>query len=164
MLVNIVDGVCNLGSCAICHCGETDSEPDDRSIAPFSFVFAGIQRIEDEDGIEHMYLGVIHIHENEATGELLPELIDSLRSVLPDDARDLLEDGLVNVRYSDAHRERYSTNYYKYLGSLFFQVREGFPRLARDHVPDGVKKVRYELALDACKSFQVEGSRFLIIS
>ena len=106
--------------------------------------------------MEHMLLTVVHVDENETAGETLPEIVDNLRSALADVPRDQFDFGLEEVGYSDAHRELYARTRYLCRELLHFDVREGFPRLTRDQIPDGVKSVRYELSIDACRPFQID--------
>ena len=91
----------------------------------------------------------------------LPEMVDSLRAALPDDARDMLDQGLEEMGYSDAHRKLYSRTRYQQLDLLHFEVRDGFPRLTRDQISEGVKSVRYDLSVDACKPFRTDEAALL---
>jgi hypothetical protein len=42
-----------------------------------------------------------------------------------------------------------------------YRVEEGFPRLIEADLADGVGNVAYDLALDACRSFQCEPGEVL---
>jgi len=123
-----------------------------RATIPDRISVSNVQQLDGE-GMEHMFLTLVHVNQNETTGETLNQIVDSVRAALPDDARDLLEEGLEEVGYSDAHRDIYSTTRYQHLDLQHFEVRDDFPRLIRGQVPDGVKNVRYELSIDACRPF-----------
>ena len=116
---------------------------------------SNVQQLDD-DGVDKMFLTVVHVHENESTGESLPAIIDDLRSILTDDCRDLLDDGLQEVGYLDAHRQLYERTLYQPIDTLHFEVRVGFPRLVRSAIPSGIKSVKYQLAIEACRSFLVD--------
>ncbi len=117
----------------------------------------------DEDGVLSLVLTVVQVHSNETTGETLPEMISSLRSRLPDDVRDLLDEGLVEVGYLDVHEELYERTRYQVSDVIHHEVKDGFPRLLREDLPDGVKKVRYEVSLDAAQGFRVNEDSFHMI-
>jgi hypothetical protein len=131
-----------------------------RAPIPDRVTISNVQQL-DGAGIQCMILTVVHVHENESTGESLPEMVDSLRVALPDDARDLLDAGLEEVGYSDAHQDLYSKTRYQHIGLLHFEVRDGFPRITRDQISDGVKRVKYEVGIDACRKFQIDEAAVL---
>ncbi len=110
----------------------------------------------DEDGMAPLVLSVVHVHANETAGETLPEMVKSLRAVLRDDVLDLLDEGLVEVGYLDEHEKKYEKTRYQLNGVIHHEVKDGFPRLLRKNLPDGVKKVRYEISLDAARDFRID--------
>jgi hypothetical protein len=110
----------------------------------------------DEDGMSPLVLSVVHVHANETSGETLPEMIKSLRAVLLDDVLDLLDEGLVEVGYLDEHEKKYEKTRYQLNGVIHHEVKDGFPRLLRENLPEGVKKVRYEISLDAARNFRID--------
>ncbi len=60
---------------------------------------------------------------------------------------------LLHARYSDAHAEHYTRKFLT-CGVRFLLVDEDFPRLVLGNVPQGVRRARYEINLDAVKSKQ----------
>ena len=110
----------------------------------------------DEDGMSPLVLSVVHVHANETSGETLPEMIKSLRAVLSDDALDPFEEGLVEVGYLDEHENKYEKTRYQLNDVIHHEVKDGFPRILREDLPDGVKKVRYEISLDAARNFRID--------
>ena len=69
------------------------------------------------------------------------------------------DEGLFEVGYLDAHAELYSETMYQLNDLIHHEVRDGFPRLLRSQVPDGVKKVRYEITIDAARPFEITDVR-----
>jgi len=131
-----------------------------RASIPDRISISNVQQLDGE-GMEHMFLTVVHVNENETVGETLLDVIDGLRDVLPDDNRDLLDAGLNEVGFSDAHRALYARSRFQLIDLLHFEVRAGFPRLARHQIPDGVKSVRYEITIDACRPFRTDQAAVL---
>jgi hypothetical protein len=128
-----------------------------RQTIPDSVSISNVQQLDDDD-LDPLLLTVVHVHENAATGETLPDLVRTLHARLESEALDLLDSGLQEVGYIDidAHQELYSSTLYKFLTRDFFHVRDDFPRLTRNQIPDGVTGVRYRLSLAACRDFRVE--------
>jgi hypothetical protein len=126
-----------------------------RATIPDRIAISNVQQLDDEN-IRDMFLTVVHIKENEVVGETLPEIVDRVRTSNSDSAYELLEQGLEEVGYSDLHRDLYLRTRYQLLQVFHFEVREGFPRLTRADIPQGVKDVRYELSFDACRPFAID--------
>ena len=64
---------------------------------------------------------------------------------------DHFEDRLMQIRYFD-HPE-YDRKYYLISPPDFYEVRDGFPRITADAVPQGVRKVNYGVEIAACLPF-----------
>ena len=90
-----------------------------------------------------------------ANGLTLPEMIASIRKRLSLDVYALssFDNALLHARYLDSHAEHYTR---KFLVSdiRFVLVDENFPRLILGNVPVGVRRVQYEIDLDAVKDKQ----------
>lgn len=94
-------------------------------------------------------------------GESLPEMIAGCRDIIDGGFGGQLEDRLLAWGYSEAHQNRYEDTRYTLRSSSAFEVSAGFPRIVESALPDGVGSVSYRLALDACRSFQVDLSKQL---
>ena len=93
------------------------------------------------------------------TGETftLNSLVNRIRNTLHSDvdAGDLFDEKMRLVRYVP-HSE-YDKHHYSFGGHSRFDVRSGFPRLVAAMIPAGVSRVRYELSLNQCHPFQIQG-------
>jgi hypothetical protein len=90
-------------------------------------------------------------------GETLPDLVASLRRLGEDRAHaGTLEDRLIQSGYHDVHAPAYRRTGYMVRRTSMFHVREGFPRITVRDLVDGVGSVRYRLAIDACRDFEVD--------
>ncbi|TQK03423.1 MZA anti-phage system associated PD-(D/E)XK motif protein MzaD [Herbaspirillum sp. SJZ107] len=85
-----------------------------------------------------------------AEGLTLSERVHALRLVLESDpaASGRFENALLQAGYVDAHAEHY-TRRLVVSESRFVLVDETFPRLVTGNVPAAIRRVRYELDLDA---------------
>jgi hypothetical protein len=93
-------------------------------------------------------------------GETLPMIVADLRasgSGLPEAGT--FEDRLLQSGYLDMHEPRYRRTGYAIRRTSVFEIRSGFPRITEDDLVDGIGAVRYSLAIDACRDFEVDESR-----
>ncbi len=112
----------------------------------------------DEDALVPLFLTVVHVQASPVAGETLVELVARVRERVGDVGREALDDGLMEVGYLDIHDTLYSGTKYGILEVLHHEVRDGFPRIQREQLPDGVKKVRYDISIDAARGFRVSES------
>ena len=69
------------------------------------------------------------------------------------------ESKLAESGYSDEHD--YSDRCWIIGGFQFFEIREGFPRIAGSELPSGVQDVGYKLEIKQCKEYQAEADEFV---
>lgn len=92
-------------------------------------------------------------------GETLPELVSSLSATAGGTAHGgTLEDRLIQSGYADVHAPLYRRTGYAIRRTSLFRVADGFPRIVEGDLADGVGRVRYYLAIDACRDFETDQS------
>jgi len=89
-------------------------------------------------------------------GESLPAMVDACRALVRPPKGDAFEDRLLAWGYSDADRAHYNDRNYRLRSLDIFEVGTGFPRVVESLLPTGVGSVSYRLALDACRSWQID--------
>jgi hypothetical protein len=110
----------------------------------------------DSDAPSPLFLTVVHVHANEASGDTLPDLIATIRSALTTSDHHTFDAGLLEVGYLDLHADRYRATRYQTMEIRHFKVDAGFPRLVSADLPPGVKAVQYTIGTDACAPFKVD--------
>jgi len=116
----------------------------------------------DNQGPGHMILTLVHLDRNESSGDgTLPEIVDELRTMLPDTELDLFNAGLIEVGYHDMHRDLYEHTYYVLKQRKHYEVVEDFPHITLEMIPEGVKSVKYSISIDACGPFELEEDALL---
>lgn len=93
----------------------------------------------------------------ESGGLSLNELVAEISEILERSdfvAADLFQAALVSVRYTP--REDYDAELWLLNNRMFFEVRDGFPALVPSLLPNGVERVRYRIAVDACQEFLID--------
>jgi len=119
------------------------------------------ERQLDDSGLEALVMVHQSLDVLRDAGESLPDIVTDLRA----GAEGLieagtLEDRLLQSGYADVHAPFYARRGYRVRRTSFFHVRAGFPRIIEDDLADGLGAVRYSLAVDACRDFEV-GEDFL---
>jgi hypothetical protein len=117
------------------------------------------ERQLDDTGIEALYLVHVSLDVHRNSGETLPSLVESVRTLLVGgQSQPEFEDRLLEVGYTDAHRPIYAHTGYTIRSVNTFEVRDGFPRIVEADLAEGVGGVTYGLAIDACGGFKVPDS------
>jgi hypothetical protein len=114
------------------------------------------ERQLDDTGLDGLYIVHLSLEPLRDAGETLPRIVDSLRTLTAVGATSgTLEDRLLASGYADMHEANYRHTGYALRRTSLLRVVEGFPRITERDLPDGVGSVRYALAIDACRDFEV---------
>lgn len=110
----------------------------------------------DESTLDSLYAVVIKLDAlREGAGETLVEAVAETRALLSGEARAVLDDGLHSYGYLDADEEHYQSVTYAIRSVFAVKVGNGFPRLKRSMLPNGVGSVQYQLSTSACDPWKV---------
>jgi hypothetical protein len=123
----------------------------------------------DGTGVGELFLFVLIVDDRDvsppgAGGVTLAGLVARCRRSLASDslALALLDEGLLQMGWLDAHADRYDGRRLTVRAQRCFHVREGFPRLLERGLPVGVGDVTYTLDLAACQTFEVKEDFMLL--
>lgn len=109
----------------------------------------------DEADRDALYLVVYRIEHNDASGTTLPELINQVELMLNEQQRMRFLANLTCLGYSKEDNALYSKRF-SLKERKAYKVENGFPRMLRADLPQGVMDISYRLALQACDNFTVE--------
>lgn len=118
----------------------------------------------DDTGLEHLYLSRVLLDVRQGEENTLPLIIESLRQEIQKISPEVnldFEEKILASGYQDKHVEQYNNRTYLERELVFYRVKEGFPRLLVKNLPEGVTKVSYEIALDACGDFITEKEKVI---
>lgn len=107
----------------------------------------------DNNNWDNMFLIAYRIERNDATGLKLPDIIDRVKARLSHSQTTRFMACLTCLGYSEEDSSFYD-NGYSVKEEHLFRVKEGFPRILRQDLPQGVTDVKYVLALSCCKEFE----------
>ena len=118
----------------------------------------------DPSGFAEMYLYVINLTRPTPSepGLSLTDAVTEARSNvqrMDPGALEALEVHLMAVGYRDV--DDYSDSLWMKTGSQLYRVSDGFPRIASTSLTGGVERVRYDVALNDCKDFEVSDTELI---
>lgn len=115
----------------------------------------------DDNGIEHLFLGVFILKENDS-GKSLPEYVDEIRTLLRQDSQSanvLFEVYLKHAKYMERDRSHYETYKITNQEMKLYKISNGFPRII--NLEDGVGDISYSITLSSCNDFLVNKEELL---
>jgi hypothetical protein len=112
----------------------------------------------DDDGLDDLYLHFSAVSEKNNFPATIPEVINNIKQVLSVDESALLsfEEKIISVGYNYMYEDKYNKFGYRIHESRLFQVKEGFPRIISENVPNGCGGIKYHVELSACAEFEIE--------
>jgi len=115
----------------------------------------------DDTGIANLVLLHLSLDIRKVTGESLPEIVASVRTLIANDvlAQEHLEILLFEAGYLDIHANDYEQTRYTIREINYFQVEGGFPRIVEADLRNGVGNVRYTISVEQCKNFSISESQ-----
>ena len=121
------------------------------------------ERQLDDTGAGKIILLHLSLDIRQGQGETLPEMIESVRSIIIGDAiaKDELENLLFEVGYLDIHADRYENIGYTIRDHNYFKVGEDFPKIIESDLRNGVGDVRYSISVAECKQFSIPESEVI---
>ncbi|GAA4435787.1 hypothetical protein GCM10023188_28100 [Pontibacter saemangeumensis] len=125
------------------------------------------ERQLDTTTVGHLYLFHLSLDTQQAAGESLNDLVDSVSSFLLYDFRlySQFQFKLVQAGYLPAHRELYANKGYVIRTETFYSVEGAFPRIEENDLRHGVGDVKYSIIISDCESYQTnENSVYQILN
>ena len=129
-------------------------------IPPVTVNIASMTQL-DETLVELLLLCHVSLVLDSRAGESLPELVDRLRATIQVQdvsALDCFNAKLIEAGYLDSHAELYSDRRYRHQETTFFEVTDGFPRIAARDLRGGIPECSYTVLLTACAPYEVGGT------
>jgi hypothetical protein len=123
---------------------------------PQTVKVSGERQLDDTE-LEALHL--LHLSLEPVRGAS-PSLVDQVealrRSTSGRSSEGPFEDALAASGYADVHAPRYAGVGFALRRISAFHVRDAFPRITEQDLRDGVGNVRYGLALEACRDYEVD--------
>jgi hypothetical protein len=123
-----------------------------------------VVRISNEHQLEveprlSLYLWVVTLQEDATAGGSLVDWVRQVRSKVSENAPGSLvrlEELLQKAGFSDVHFDGLPVKAYAAVGQRVFRVARSMPRIVASQLPQGVRRVAYDLDLTACADQRVE--------
>lgn len=119
------------------------------------------ERQLDDTGLRRLTLVHFSLEVLRDSEQSLPKAVETVRDMGAHHAEaGLLEDRLLQCGYIDEHADLYRRAGYALRRSSHFRIHDGFPRIIEGDLRDGIGAVKYRLAVDACRNFEVPIDEF----
>lgn len=109
----------------------------------------------DDDGRQELFLVAYRLERNDANGITLPKMIHNISELLSEQQKSRFMANLTCLGYADQDAAAYN-NGYTIKECKAYRIKEGFPRILRSNLPQGVMETSYKLALQSCGKYEVE--------
>jgi len=116
---------------------------------------SGVEQLDG--GSTQLFLSVVHLAPSVAThaGAFTPAaLVRRIRCAVELDASASTEFELRLAEAGYVACDEYERAWFSVTGCRYYAVREGFPRILRDGLAEGISAVRYDIDLRACSDFE----------
>ncbi len=112
--------------------------------------------------VENCFLYVVTLNvapHNISNTLSLNKIIEEIKEVLPSSSDlDIFENLLAEAGYMDL--PEYDEKNYLVSKESIFEVKDNFPRLQADNIPNGIISIQYKIELKECKPFEIAISDF----
>ena len=115
----------------------------------------------DNTNDDHLFLVAYRIERNDANGTKLPDLVEKINCAITDGQKNRFLAKLLCLGYdAQEARSQYGKGY-ALKESIAYHVGNGFPKVTKSCLPKGVDEVKYRLALQDCKPFEIDFSSII---
>ncbi len=125
--------------------------------APYMAHINSEYQLDNNDVNGKLYLRMYAFRKDTNGGQKLPELIAMIRDMLKTSSsiEKIFEDKLAKAGYLDAAEEYYQEGYT--IREVYsFAVSDGFPRIGKKIVPQGIYSIEYKVSIAQCMRFAME--------
>lgn len=125
--------------------------------APYMAHVNSEHQLDDHDVNGKLYLRMYALRKGSNGGQRLPEVVGVIREMLKDDysSKNIFDDKLVKAGYLDVAEEYYQEGY-TIRDTYSFEVKDGFPRIVKENVPNGICELEYSLSIAQCMDYAIE--------
>lgn len=124
--------------------------------APYKMHISSEYQLDDNEVTGELLINFFALRKSSADGETLPELISRIRNLISNNVSmsRRFEACLEAYGYFDGLEEKYTTGYY-IREEHTYCVRDGFPRITKSMLIDGITGCTYDLLVNNCTSFEI---------
>jgi hypothetical protein len=108
-----------------------------------------------------LVLCFIAVQSSDFSGETLGDIVKCIENHVKSDevAYSLFRDKVFGCGLGNAYIESYTTRYIV-KEHAFFNVKEGFPRIISENLPNGLGDISYSLEISACANYRIDEQEF----
>jgi uncharacterized protein YbaR (Trm112 family) len=126
-----------------------------RAVSPETVHITNVRQLDDEN-VDSLFLAIVNVEQNPATGTSLQQKINKIRKLLKGRSVELFDEGLQELGFIQGHTRFYESELYTVKSIKHFRVQDGFPRMLCSQIPEGVNGVKYKINISSLSSFEIE--------
>lgn len=132
------------------------------SQAPYKAHINSAHQLDNKDVNGRLFLRVYALRKDHNGGTKLPEIINELRSLLAGNisALDTFNSKILRLGYIDSAEDFYREGY-TIRDTYSFEIKEGFPRITVNDVPNGVSNLQYDVSVGACMKYVIDSEELM---
>jgi hypothetical protein len=126
--------------------------------ADAEFHCTSLAQLESQQGVT-LLVSLVYLEVGPDGGPTLPELVSRISTRLAAEGKTAarsFEERLLHAGFLNAHSRWYEHLHWTVRRIATFEVRDGFPRIARSNLPEGVVGCSYSVRAAACMPFLID--------
>jgi hypothetical protein len=114
---------------------------------------------------KNLFLGFIVIDDtiDSEANKSIPDLIETIQKLLPEDGLDLFKGLIKSAGYKETESEKYKNRKYAVSSISFYEVSDTFPRITPSKINPNVSDVRYKLNVGGLNSYAANAEKLISI-
>jgi hypothetical protein len=128
-------------------------------------IIVSSERQMDNTGLDHLFLAVFSLNlHNNMPDKTLSSYIKEIYSLIQDDPVSTFQFQIKISKYgyNELSEQKYNIGF-SLSEVKFFEIRDGFPRLLQNNLPDGVGDLKYSVVIAACTPFEITSTILTLI-
>ncbi|MFZ3171113.1 MAG: PD-(D/E)XK motif protein [Carboxydocellales bacterium] len=128
---------------------------------PYKAYISNEMQLDDRLGGGNLALCFIAVQPNDSSGETLGDVVKGIEDYIESDetACSLFRDKVFGCGLSKPYIDSYAVKYIV-KEHAFFNVKEGFPRILSENLPNGLGDISYSLEISACANYRINEQEF----
>ena len=129
---------------------------------PYSVKISSEYQMDESDVTGKLFLYSVILRKSHNSGEKIYERISIIRDLLNSDyqMKTLFDDRVFRYGYVDGCEDQYNWGFH--IRDIFaFEIRDGFPRIIRKMLEQGITKVSYDIALSQCNAYSCDETHLI---
>lgn len=130
--------------------------------SPYKMHISSEYQLDKGEISDNLYLMFYALRKSDVDGQMLPELIDEIKGMIMSNELMMrhFENGLEDYGYFSELTSKYTTGY-TIREEFAYEISDGFPKIVRANIDDGISNCTYDLLSNMCKDYQIDVNKII---